>query len=230
MNCVAIIPARIGSKRIPRKNIKIFNGKPVILNTIDVLKKSKLFKKILISTDSKKIREICKKKNVSIPFLRPKKISGDKATTADVVKHAINFLDTKKFNYDFICCVYPPNPFLRNKDLIKGFKKVKSNNYSFVFSATILEHSALRSFSFKKKKLTLSFPANTKKRSQDLHQLFCDAAQFYWGHKNSWLKYKHVFQKNSSIVEIPNHRFCDIDNLQDWKKAEFLFKFHNLGT
>ena len=222
---IAIIPDRQGSKRIPKKNIKNFNGKPIILNTIEKLKKSKLFDKIIISTDSKQIVKICEKKGVEAPFLRSKNLSGDKVTTNAVIQHSINFLEKKNYDFNFVCCVYAPNPFLQSKDLIAGYKKVQNSRYTFVFSGTNFLYPYSRSFIInKKQKLELIFPENKLKKTQNIKTLTCDAAQFYWGHKKNWLKYNHVFQKNSSIITIPNYRYCDIDTLEDWKRAEVIGK------
>ena len=221
---IAIIPARKNSKRIPKKNYKLFNGKPIITYTIKLLKKSKLFDKIIVSTDSEKIASISKKCGATILFKRPKNLSGDYVSSAKAVKHAVNFLIKKNYSFNYVCCVYAPNPFLRISDLNKGFKKIKSNKYNFVFSATGYNFPIFRSFIFSKSNgVEILFKKYFRKRSQDLKKIYCDAGQFYWGAKEIWLRKKRLTNK-SCIIDIPKFRYHDIDTLDDWKKAEIYKK------
>jgi len=224
-NVIAIIPARGNSKRIPGKNYKKFNREPIIVSTIKKLKKSKIFDKIFVSTDSDKITKIALKHGAIVPFKRPKILSTHSASGSSVMKHAINFLVSKKYIFDYVCCVYAPNPFLKINDLKKGLKKVKSTKSDYVFAATPYLFPFFRSFTFSRKKgLKMLFFKNYKKRSQDLEQIMCDAGQFYWGHKKTWLKKEVIFSKRSQIVVVPKWRYQDIDTLEDWKRAEFLSK------
>ena len=147
---IAIIPARGGSKRIKNKNLKNFFGKPLISYSILAAKKSKLFKRIIVSTDDKKIKKISEKYGAEVPFLRPKNISGDKTKAQDVFIHAIRYLERKKVKFNYVCGIYPTAPLLQIKDLIQGFKKVKKWNY--VFSACKHEKSVIRSFILNKNK------------------------------------------------------------------------------
>ena len=133
---LAIIPARAGSKRIPGKNYKKFNGEPVIINTIKKLKKSKLFDRIIVSTDSKKIAKISKKYGAEVPFVRPKLLSNDHISITSVISHTVKFLIKEGYNFDYVCCVYAPNPFLKISDLKKGLTKIRSKKFNYVFSAT----------------------------------------------------------------------------------------------
>ena len=120
---IAIIPARAGSKRIPNKNIKLFSGKPVIYYPIEAALSSKIFSKVIISTDSKKIAKIGQKFGAEAPFIRPKVLSNDYTIIADVIKHALEFLQRKKLKPNFVCCIFPVNPFIRKSDILKGYKK-----------------------------------------------------------------------------------------------------------
>jgi len=223
---VAIIPARGGSKRIKGKNIKIFKGVPAISNTIKKLRKSKIFSKILVSTDNTRIMKIARKAGAEIPFKRPKNLSDDYVSDFPAIIHCIKFLNYKNYKFNYICCVYPVNPFLTISDLKKGFAKIKKKKMGFVFSAVKYQFPFFRSFVFSKKKIKMIFKKYYKTRSQDLKQIFCDAGQFYWGSKKTWLKEKMHFSKNSDIVEIPKWRYHDIDTPDDWKKAE---KIINVG-
>ena len=145
---VAIIPARENSKRIPRKNYKNFNGKPIIANTIEKLKESRIFDRIIVSTDSKKIALISKKYGAEVPFRRPKSLSGDYTSGTSVISHSVRFLVKEGCSFDYACCVYAPNPFLQISDLKKGYYKIKSKKFNYVFSAALYRFPFFRSFTF----------------------------------------------------------------------------------
>ncbi len=224
-NIVAIIPARGNSKRIPGKNYKKFNGKPIIANTIEKLKESKIFDRIIVSTDSKKIASISKRYGAEVPFRRPKFLSDDYTSGTSVISHSVRFLVKEGYQFDYVCCVYAPNPFLQIADLKKGFKKIQSKKYNYVFFATPYRFPFFRSFTFSHKQgVKMLFYKNFKKRSQDLKQIMCDAGHFYWGHKKSWLQEKVFFTKNSDIIMVPEWRYHDLDTLDDWKRAEIYSK------
>ncbi len=225
-NKVALILARGGSKRIKGKNFKKFKGEPAISSTIKKLKKSKIFDRIIVSTDSNKIMKISRKAGAETPFKRPKNLSGDHIPDRPVVKHCIKFLNDKNYKFSFLCLVYPVNPFLRIVDIKKGLIKVKRKKEGYVFSAVKYQFPFFRSFVFIKKKMKMIFEKYYKKRSQDLKQIFCDAGQFYWGSKKTWINEKKRFSKNSDIVEIPQWRYHDIDTPDDWKKAEKIIEIN----
>lgn len=227
-NVVAIIPAREGSKRIPGKNYKKFNGKPIIINTIKKLKKSKIFNRIIVSTNSKKIAKISRKYGVDVPFMRSRFLSNDRVSIIPVISHAVKFLIKQGYEFDYVCCVYASNPFLKIADLKKGFEKIRSKKFNYVFSATPYRFPFFRSFTFSYKKgIKMLFKKNFNKRSQDLKQIMCDAAQFYWGYKKTWLHKKIIFAKRSDVIMIPKWRYYDIDTKDDWKRAELNYKILN---
>ena len=222
---IAIIPARGNSKRIKKKNYKKFNGVPTIGKTIKILKKSKLFDRIIVSTDSKEICKISKNCGAEIPFIRPKSLSDDYALISDVIVHCIKFLIKKKYSFDNVCCVYAPNPFLKISDLKEGLNKIKSKKYSYIFSATRYQFPFFKSFiQTKNKEIKMIFPKNFKKRSQDLKNIYCDAAQFYWANKKTWIRQNNIFNKKSHFVLIPKWRYHDLDTNEDWQRAEIYNK------
>tara|TARA_Y100000294_G_scaffold173442_1_gene189598 strand:+ start:2091 stop:2780 length:690 start_codon:yes stop_codon:yes gene_type:complete len=224
-NVVAVIPARANSKRIPGKNYKKFNGISVIVNTIKKLKRSKIFNRIIVSTDSDKIASIAKKYGAEVPFKRPKFLSNGYISGTEVISHSVRFLIKEDYNFDYVCCVYAPNPFLQIKDLRKGYNKIKSKKFNYVFSATPYLFPYYRSFTFSPKQgVKMLFYENYKKRSQDLKEIMCDAGQFYWAHKKVWLQEKIIFGRQSDIIVIPKWRYQDIDTLDDWKRAELISK------
>ena len=226
---IAIITARSGSKRIPKKNIKKFCGKPIIYWVIKAVKKSKIFDKIIVSTDSKKIAKLVKKYNIDVPFIRPKKFSGDYVGTNKVMVHAIKWLIKNNCKPNYVCCIYPTAAFIRPIDILKGYRIIKKNKNSFIFSGSSFVSSVTRSFyRNSKRKLKMLFSKDYYKRSQDLKEIYFDAGQFYWGSKNSWLTFNSVLNNSSDIVYIPKWRAIDIDTKEDWKKAEKFAKLNNL--
>ncbi len=222
---IAIIPARSGSKRIKNKNIKLFNGKPIIAWTIKTAIKSKLFDKVIVSTDSKKIAKIAEYFGAEIPFLRSKKISDDKTNVGDVVRDTLYFFKKKNININHACLLYATAPFIDSRDLKKGFKKIKnSKKLDFVLSITKFNTSYHRALRVVKNKIIPNVKTNVLKRSQDLEDLYYDSAQFTFGKSKSWIESKHAFLAKSSFVEIPYYRTQDIDTIDDWKRAEIIFK------
>ena len=217
---IGVIPARSNSKRIKNKNIKKFNGKPIIAWTIEAAKKANIFEKIIVSTDSEKIAKIAKRYGADVPFIRPSEISDDYSTVSDVINHAIKFFKNKKY-FKYFCLMYAAAPFISPKDLINGFKKIKDKrNFDFVISMNQIESRFLRGVTQNNNKI---YPLNKKmvlKRSQDLPKIYVDSAQFAFGKTEAWLKRKHPFLSKSTLIEIPEQRAIDIDNISDWKIAQ----------
>ena len=223
-NCVAIIPARGGSKRIPRKNIKEFYGKPLIAYSIEVALKSGLFDKVIVTTDDEEIAEVAKKYGAEIPFIRPKELSDDFTGTGAVVDHALEYLKNVGENYDFICTIYATAPFLDEKYLIEGFEKLKNSNARNAFSCTSMPFSIQRTFKItQNERCEMFWPENFSKRSQDLEEAFQDAGQFYWTNLN--IKSTDIiFGKDSIPIVLPRYLVQDIDTLEDWVRAEFMYE------
>ncbi len=222
---VAIIPARIGSKRILKKNIKIFFSKPIIYWVIQTVKATMLFDKIIVSTDSEKIRKIARKYKVDSPFLRPKKISNDKAGIIEVIRHSILWLKKNNIKPKYVCCIFPTAIFVSPKHIINAYKKIRNKKWNYVFAATSFESSPFRSFQKNSKnQIEMLFPKNYNKRTQELPKCFYDAGQFYWGKINSWLKKIPIFGKKSSVILLPNEKTIDINTKKDWLKAIELWK------
>tara|TARA_E500000178_G_scaffold356560_1_gene435480 strand:+ start:3515 stop:4216 length:702 start_codon:yes stop_codon:yes gene_type:complete len=224
-NCIAIIPARGGSKRIPKKNIKLFRGKPIIYYAIKVAKKSKCFDRIIVSTEDNKIAIIAKKLGAEILFKRPKKLSTDYSRSTDVIKHAIKKLDELNIKFDYICNIYPTNPLLDYKNLIKGFNFIKSNKFNYVFAVSEYPYPIQRSFKIEKGVgVKMLFSKFRNQNSNNLEKIYHDAGQFYFGKKNSFLNDKQMFNRESFPIIIKKNHAWDIDDIDDWKIAENLFK------
>ena len=216
---IALILARSGSKRIPKKNIKSFKGKPMIYWSIAAAKKTKLFNRIIVSTDSGKIAKVSNKYGAETPFLRSKKLADDFTGTEKVVSEAIKWFDKQNQKPKSICCIYACAPFIHASDIKTAYNKFKKGKWNYVFPATLTQQ-VLRSFSFDKKGGTkMIFKSNYNKRSQDLKKVAYDAGQFYWGKLETWRKEKKIFHKNSSVIFIPSWRSIDINTKDDWKLA-----------
>ena len=223
-NAVAIIPARGGSKRIPRKNIKLFHGIPLIAYSIKVALKSKLFDKVIVSTDDEEIAKIAIKYGASVPFIRPIQLSDDFTGTGAVVNHALEYLKSVGETYDFVCTIYATAPFLDEKYLIEGFEKLKSSNAKNAFSCTSMPFPIQRTFKItQNERCEMFWPENFPKRSQDLEEAFQDAGQFYWTNLN--IKSDDIiFGKDSIPVILPRFLVQDIDTLEDWQRAEIMYE------
>jgi pseudaminic acid cytidylyltransferase len=222
---VAIIPARGGSKRIPRKNIKEFNGKPIIAWSILAAQESGLFDHIIVSTDDSEIRMIAEKYGATVPFIRPSDISGDNTPTVPVIAHAIK--EINKFyqqKVEYACCIYPCSPLVLPTDLIKASIILEESGEDFVYPVTEYTHPIFRSMRQSKSgKMEFLYPKYELSRTQDLEKVFHDAGQFYWGRMDAWVQLKKMHTDGVGM-EIPSYRVVDIDTEDDWKRAEILFK------
>ena len=222
---IAVIPARVGSKRIPLKNIKDFCGKPMIAWSIEEAKKSNIFDKIIVSTDDSEIKEIAENYGAEVPFIRPAPLADDHTGTIEVVAHAVKWMLDQQWSLFNICCIYPASPFIFSKDLQIGFKKIQLKKWSYSFVVTDFGSPIFRSFKIiENNQIEMLYPENFNIRSQDLPNIFHDAGQFYWGKVDSWLEKKIFFAAHSFPIIIPRWRVQDIDTFDDWDRAVILKK------
>lgn len=227
MRKIAIIPARGGSKRIPKKNIKNFMGSPAISYAIKAALKSNLFDTVMVSTDSKEIAEIALKYGAKVPFFRTEKNSDDFASTDDVIKEVLKYYSEKGEQFDYGCCIYPVNPFINVTKLIKGFDKLESTNFDCIFSAVKYSYPVQRAFRIKNDRMKMTDSDNYLTRSQDLDETYHDAGQFYWFRIKSFIKYQRLWTDNTGIIELDINDVHDIDTQDDWKIAELKFQIQN---
>ena len=221
---VAVIPARGGSKRIPRKNIRNFCGKPMIHWSIEVAKNSGCFDRIIVSTDDDEIASVAKRCGAEVPFIRPSAISDDHATTADVIAHSIGHMETSGFPVSAVCCIYATAPFILPQNIQEALEKFQRTNAEFVFSAALYASPIQRAFSINSKdRVEMANPEYFSTRSQDLEQMYHDAGQFYWGKPEAFVEKQPFFTSKSCAYILPRYRVCDIDTEEDWQFAEFLF-------
>ena len=221
---IAVIPARGGSKRIPRKNIRDFCGKPMIAWSIEAAKTSRLFDHIIVSTDDAEIAEVAKLWGAEVPFTRPAELSNDYAGTTGVIAHATQWALDQGWPVTAVCCIYATAPFIQVDDLKRGLDALESGKWAYAFTATDFAATIFRSF---KQSIDggveMFFPEHFSTRSQDLPTALHDAGQFCWGHSSAWVEGKRIFDHHSLPVVIPRWRVQDIDTSDDWLRAELIF-------
>jgi N-acylneuraminate cytidylyltransferase len=229
-SCLAIIPARGGSKRIPRKNIKDFLGKPVISYSIDAVLNSGLFSEVMVSTDDEEIANIAKHLGVPVPFLRSEKTSNDYATTIEVLLEVYNNYQSEEKRFDKICCVYPCAPFVTSKQLQTAFNLMIQKKAFTVFPIIKYGHPIQRALLESNGLLEMIDPEKLTVRTQDLEPHFHDAGQFYWLTSNSLLRDKKLITSRTMGIEISELEAHDIDSELDWKLAELKYSLLKLKS
>lgn len=221
---IGIIPARGGSKRIPRKNIKPFRGKPVIAYSIESALKSGLFDLVMVSTDDVEIANIAKCYGAEVPFYRSERTSDDHSSTVEVVVEVIQRLKEIGSYFENACCIYPTAPLISIDSLIHGYEVFKTNNYSTVFPVSSFTYPVYRGLKMMGNgRIEMIWPENQEKRSQDLPVTYHDAGQFYWLKLSEFLKERKLFSENSGSILLSELQVQDIDNEIDWRIAEIKY-------
>jgi pseudaminic acid cytidylyltransferase len=222
---IAVIPARGGSKRIPRKNIRNFCGRPMIAWPIEAAKGSELFDRIIVSTDDAEIADVARQCGAEVPFVRPAKLADDFVGTTDVIAHAAAWALEWGWHVTAVCCIYATAPLLLSDDLLRGFSALRSRDWNYAFSATEFTSTIFRAMRWVPEGgVQMIFPEHALTRSQDLPITLHDAGQFYWGATHAWLAKARIFSESSIPVLIPQSRSQDIDTEEDWIRAESLFR------
>lgn len=222
---LAVVPARGGSKRIPRKNIKAFCGKPMLAWAIEAALESQCFDRIVVSTDDEEIATAALDCGAEVPFLRPLELSDDYTGTIPVVAHAIRTLQSQGASPERVCCIYATAPFLQAGDLSQGLKALEESGADYAFSVTRYEFPIQRAIRIADSgRVEMFYPEHFNTRSQDLEAAYHDAAQFYWGRTDAWLSARTIFSQAAVPVVLPHHRVQDIDTPEDWERAEWMFK------
>ncbi len=225
MRRIAIILARGGSKRILRKNIKDFVGKPIVAYSIEIALKSCLFDEVMVSTDDEEIAKIAKQYGAQVPFFRSDRNSDDYATTASVMHEVLHEYMQIGKKFDYICCIYPTAPFIQIKYLKEGYKKLIENNLYSVFPVVPFSFPIWRGLKRSNGKTSMLWPEYMAARSQDLESVYHDAGQWYWL-KVSTLKDK-MWTTNTDTIIIGQEEVQDIDTEEDWRIAELKYKILN---
>ena len=223
MGNICIIPARGGSKRIPRKNIKEFLGKPIITYSIQAALDSRLFDEVMVSTDDEEIANIAKKYGANVPFMRSSENSNDFATTFDVIKEVINYYKDQSVEFENLCCLYSCAPFVNPRLLLSAYNQLNEEKYDTVFPIVPFSFPIQRALRVNQGKVSMILEDNLNIRSQDLEKSFHDAGQFYWCNTKRLLSSEKLITPNSGGIEISELGAQDIDNQMDWYLAELKF-------
>ena len=225
---ICVIPARGGSKRIPRKNIKEFNGKPIIAYSIEAALKSNCFDKVIVSTDDIEISRIAKKYGAQVPFLRPDYLSDDYAGTTQVIKHAIEWMEEADFYIDNVCCLYATAPFVQKGVLLSAYEILLNTDAFYCFSVTSFPFPIQRAIKINdNNRVSMFYPENFNVRSQALKDSYHDAGQFYWGKAQAFKDELPIFSEFAIPFVLPRYLVQDIDTLEDWVRAEAMYKVLN---
>jgi pseudaminic acid cytidylyltransferase len=222
---LAVIPARGGSKRIPRKNVRPFCGKPMICWSIEAAVNSGCFDRILVSTDDEEIAAVARAAGAEVPFMRPAALADDFAGTIPVVAHAIESVAATGQRPLEVCCIYATAPFVLPEDLRAGLDLLRDRECDYAFAATSYAFPIQRAVRIAQDgRVEMFQPQHFGTRSQDLDEAFHDAGQFYWGRADAWLGARPVLATGSVAVVLPRHRVQDIDTAEDWTRAEWMFR------
>ena len=222
---LAIIPARGGSKRIPRKNIKSFHGKPMIAWSIETALNSECFEQVIVSTDDEEIASIARNYGADVPFVRPISMADDHIGIGQVIAHAVEWVQNQGLTPDYLCCIFATAPFIQATDIQSGLKLISKKHCDYVISVTSFAFPIQRALKIEADgKVGMFFPEHFNTRSQDLEEAYHDAGQFYWGCATAWLEGKSVFSSETIPIFIPAHRVLDIDTPEDWRRAEQMFQ------
>lgn len=222
---ICVIPARGGSKRIPRKNIKPFCGKPMIGWSIEAAVQSGCFDRVVVSTDDTEIADVARQCGAEVPFMRPAHLSDDHTGTIPVIAHAIEWFIGRGSDIRKACCLYATAPFVRAQDLQAGLVELETQACDYAFSMTSYAFPIQRALQLTTAgRVRMFYPEHFNTRSQDLQEAYHDAGQFYWGSADAWLANRPIFSENSVPVLLPRHRVQDIDTQEDWERAELMFR------
>lgn len=221
---VAIITARGGSKRIPKKNIKDFCGKPILAYSIEAALKSELFKEVMVSTDSEEIAEVARRYGAAVPFMRSNKTSDDYATTADVLMEVLCEYEKRGETFQYMACIYPTAPFVTAEKLIQGMKLLKKENANMVMPVVPFSYPPQRGYIIQNQRLNMKYKENFSRRSQDLEKIYHDCGQFYLYQIDEYRRQKGIIMEGIIPIVVSELQVQDIDNEIDWKLAEIKYK------
>ena len=227
---VCVIPARGGSKRIPKKNIKEFHGKPIIAYSIEAALESHCFDQVIVSTDDDEIAETAKKYGARVPFSRPDELSDDYIGTIPVIKHTIEWMENNNTYIEDVCCLYATAPFVRSKIISEAYQQLKNSNANYCFSVTSFNFPIQRAIRISQSgTINMFYPEHLETRSQDLKESYHDAGQFYWGKAEAFKQQKPLFSKSAMPYILPRHLVQDIDTPEDWRRAELMYQVLKKG-
>lgn len=221
---IGVIPARGGSKRIPRKNILPFAGKPIMAWTIETALESGLFDRVIVSTDDDEVAAVALDYGAEVPFRRPAELSDDHTGIIEVVQHAIRWLTESGADVEYVCCMLPTAPFLQAEALSQALQQLSASDASYAVSVTAFSFPVQRAIRINtENRVEAIWPENIPRRSQDLEEAFHDAGQFYWGTREAFERGEPILASGSIPIRLPRYRVQDIDTPEDWQLAELMF-------
>jgi pseudaminic acid cytidylyltransferase len=222
---LAVIPARGGSKRIPRKNIRLFAGKPVMAYSIQAALASGCFDQVIVSTDDESIAAIAREYGAATPFMRPAALADDHTVLADVITHAITWYQGQGHDVNHACCIFATAPFISAVDLKAGQDALTATGKHFALSVTSFAFAVQRALRVGRDgTVDALYPQYRQTRSQDLDEGWHDAGQFCWGTTQAFMQKLPVFAPHTVAVKLPRHRVQDLDTLEDWHRAELMYQ------
>jgi pseudaminic acid cytidylyltransferase len=225
MKNLCIIPARGGSRRIPGKNIKLFCGKPLIVYSIEAARNTRLFDRIIVSTDSEEIIRVAVEAGAEAPFRRPSELADDYATTSDVILHGLKFLKEAGDGPTHVCLLYATAPFVRAEYISNGYQAMLAAGATSAIAVTTFPYPIFRGFRLNEaQRLEMIWPEHLRTRSQDLPEAYHEAGQFYWSLTDAYFKHKSFLTPDTFPVILPRHVVQDIDTAEDWECAESMFR------
>ena len=226
---LCIIPARGGSKRIPRKNIKSFCGQAIIGYSIKAALESKCFDQVIVSTDDTEIAEVAKSFGAIVPFVRPDELANDHAGTLIVVKHAVDWFDDQGHPPSEVCCLYATAPFVTADIIINAYEQMQLSEAEYCFPVTTFVFPIQRAIKItSENRIEMFYPEHHNMRSQDLEESYHDAGQFYWGKAQAFKKQKPFFSEDASPYIMPRYLVQDIDTEEDWMRSELMYELINI--
>jgi pseudaminic acid cytidylyltransferase len=230
-NNVAVIPARGGSKRISRKNIREFAGQPIIAWSIQAAMSAGCFDRIIVSTDDEEIVAVAREYGATVPFMRPAELADDHATTLAVMQHAVTALGIESEDLSLVCCLYPAAPFIEAQDLLAARDVLTEADWDYVIPVTRFAYPIERAVRLSAdSSIEMVYPEHRNARSQDLNENFHDAGQFYWGKSTAFAAQRPLFSERSASIILPRYRVHDIDTPEDWETAERSWRAQRTGA
>ena len=218
---LCIIPARGGSKRIPRKNIRPFHGRPILEWSVSAALQTGIFDRVMVSTDDEEIAEIARRAGANVPLMRSAEASDDHATTPDVLIEVLNRYGEDGDFFDLGCCLYPTAPFVTPEDLVQGRDLLITAGFNAVMPIAAFSYPIWRSLKRDSSgRVTMNFQEHLSTRSQDLPPAYHDAGQWYWFRTADFLRDQVLLGPNTGSILLPETRVQDIDNEDDWRLAE----------
>lgn len=228
MKNIAIIPARGGSKRIPRKNIKPFMGKPIIAYSIEAALQCGLFDEVMVSTDDEEIAEVAKKYGAKVPFMRSAETANDYATMENVIEEVLQNYQKEGKIFESFCCILSTAPFLSKKSLQESFRIFTTDAYDSLMPVLAFSYPIQRALKSENSRLIMREPEHIHTRSQDLEPIYHDAGLYYWMKIDRFLEVKEIFCANTGMIVLSESEVQDIDTEEDWKMAEMKYRlYHN---